>query len=80
MSVKVKHGTRKFLRIGGSKGITFPKEWVEQHGDPEDLHLLYNDFILVVPPDCSIDKRTEVEKVFRKFEEESKRDGGTVIE
>jgi len=61
---------RKILKIGGSKAITLPKEWLDIQRwlgkEVSELASVGNEVVVLVPPD-KIDKAL---KILKKMEEE----------
>lgn len=71
---RVRYDERKPLRIGeGSVAITLPKDWVEKQLGTRNydhpLPVMFDNYLLVVPPDTTPDERVEVEKFLLELEE-----------
>ena len=78
---KIRPAIRKLTNLGDTRLISIPKDWIEQHGlglkDPTDnpeLFMLYDDVIVIFPPNISMKNRQKFEKAMLRFEEETKED------
>jgi hypothetical protein len=63
--------TRKVLRVGDSKGITLPYDWVANHPDCQHVHLVYDDVILIFREDQAARVDALFEQLIAKVATES---------
>jgi len=67
---EVQRDTRKIIDLGKCKGITFPKEYVKLHklSGKEKIDIIYNRFLIVPPPDASIEEKHKIELILHMLE------------
>jgi antitoxin component of MazEF toxin-antitoxin module len=39
--------TRQIIKYGNSRAITLPDEWLKRHPDCKQVHVIFNDLILI---------------------------------
>jgi len=68
--MEVQRDTRKVIDLGKCKGVTLPKEYVEFHkiSGKEKLDIVYNRFLIVPPPDATLEEKQRAELLLHMLE------------
>lgn len=60
----MKKDIRRILKMGGSKGITFPKEYKEKLKANRHINILYGKHLVVIHPETSKKEMIKIEEFF----------------
>lgn len=72
--LSLRHVIRKIGTTGDSRSVTLPSDWIKEQNIPDtstEVDMIYNDIIIIFPPDYPIEQRHQLERQLHGFEANS---------